>query len=233
MTLAPRAVPCAVALLLGLAGGCARRPPAGAGEPERPTPGTRRFVVLPSGERVDERTLAARARRARRVNGVRDVATSSADRTLIADLSTCTVTVYVSGRPAWRRAVPECAEFLEGAIAPDSAAFVRTRGLVVAFEPDGRERWRVGVDDADVTAETARPAALPDSRVALATDRHTVLVLDRDGSNALRVTFPTRERLLESPRGSATDGFVAMTDRGLYFVGSALDVRRHTFAEAP
>ncbi len=222
----------AIGLWLLALGGCHRVPPVGAGEPERPARAMRRFVELASGAMVDERALIALARGVRRSRASIDAIAGRDQRMVVSDLVTCTVTMLSASNTLWRWAIPECSDFLVAAVARDSTTYVRTRGLLAHLGVEGEERWRLALDDREAHAGIARPAALPDSRVAAALSSHEIVVVATDGRESGHLNLPDAERLAQPPVPGAEDGVVLLTNAATYFVSSQAIVRRQPLARA-
>ena len=150
---------------------------------------------------------------------------------LVVDPAACRLQAIDGGAARWTRNYPTCAGLLEAAVARDSTVYARAGRDLASLDKEGRERWRIQVEGAELPRTIAAPTTLADSRVALAESPRSVTVFDADGRPAWRFSVPTEEALVAPPQGLPTEGLALLTGAASYVLGAEGEMRsRGAFA---
>lgn len=147
-----------------------------------------------------------------------------------ADPKTCRIALERDGTIRWDHEIGGCGGLLEATVAMDSMLYVRDPKTLSSFDPDGTLRWAARLADAPPHG-LAVPAALADSRVAIAATTKSVVVYERDGKVSWSFSPPSDEVLVAAPVGMKTEGLALMTSRALYYLSAAGEVRWRVAAQ--
>ena len=141
------------------------------------------------------------------------------------DPKTCRVTLIRDATQRWDHELSGCGGLLEATVAMDSMLYVRDLKNLSSFDPEGTLRWAVRLTDAPPQYTLATPAALADSRVALASTAKSVVVYERDGRVSWTFSPPSDEVLSAAPVGMKTEGIILITTRAAYYLSATGEVR--------
>jgi hypothetical protein len=139
----------------------------------------------------------------------------------VGDVATCSASMLTAASGTrWTRALPRCDGVLEIAVAADSTAYARTGTGLVAFTPEGVERWRNAVGTEPVPRAILAPVTTADSLVVVAANPRLVLGFKGDGKEAFRFSPNAPERIVAPLARGLTEGVVLVTDAAVYLVGT-------------
>lgn len=144
---------------------------------------------------------------------------------LTSDPKTCRISLLHGGILRWDRELAGCAGLIDAAVAPDSTVYIRTPKTLSAFSPDGVLTWNGKLDDPAIPHSISKPTSLPDSRVALAAGKKSLIVYERDGKISWSFSPPSEEEIVTSPEGMKTEGVIMMTSQATYYLGATGEIR--------
>ncbi|MEI8254810.1 MAG: hypothetical protein WCJ30_03975 [Deltaproteobacteria bacterium] len=204
--------------------GCHRAPPARADEIERPS--------FESPEHAPARASRGGHSAVPRTGGDLSIAVGGGAQA-IGDRLTCTVALYQLATEVWRRALSGCDMGLSVAIRFDRVVLARTEQLMVAYDPDGAERWRLTLDEGEPPPGLSDITVLRDSSAAVAVSPTSVMGVTADGRASWRFELPADTPILAPPRATETEGLVLATRAGaLWLHNDGTFAGRYTVAPA-
>ncbi len=150
------------------------------------------------------------------------------DTVVLGDRPTCTVALFARALASWRHVLPGCEKGLAVAMRPDGVVLARIENLLVAWSPDGAERWRLELGGREGDHSFARIAVLPDSHIVVAVDPTLIVNVSEQGRESWRFALPADAMLVAPPVALRTEGLVLFTRSGALFLHSDGTPAGHT-----
>jgi hypothetical protein len=137
---------------------------------------------------------------------------------LVADPTTCNVS-RVHETVRWTRNVSPCDQTLEVAVALDSTAVVRSPAMLIGYDVDGNETWRLPASQPLPNAPLSGVAVTKDSVVVVAESAQLVVAY-RKGKEVWRFVLPASDPIVATPIGNQTEGVLVASARGVRSLGA-------------